>query len=83
MHKVKLNPVDLATLGPGIGPVFLRKSSVFENNAGYGRAGKLFPNNTVLIIHVENDGDCFILTTKGYGWLMQESLQAITERKSQ
>ena len=82
MHKVRLAPGDLAILGPGIGPVFLRKTSVFEHNTGYGRAGKLFPNNAVLIIRVEDDGDCFILTMKGCGWLMQESLQVIQERKS-
>ena len=70
-------PGDLVKVPDAVQKVFLRKSSYPEFNGGYGRSTTLDKNAVALVIQVRSDGDCYLITSNGQGWLTSESLQKV------
>ena len=70
-------PGDMVTMAGLVDRVFLRKHSAYVAGEGYGRGCTLTRGTVALVVKVNEDGDCYLVTPKGNGWLMQESTERI------
>ncbi len=73
---------DLVSVPKLVDQVFLRRSTTIIPGGGYGRAGLLRRGEVAVVIKVENDGDCYLISSRGHGWLMRESLEIINNRRN-
>ena len=73
---------DLVTIVRPVDKVFLRRSSsLIPGEGGYGRSGTLKQGTVAIVVKVEDDGDCYLISSRSHGWLMRESLEVINERR--
>jgi len=74
---------DLVTVVRPVDKVFLRRSSsLIPGEGGYGRAGTLEQGTVAIVVKVEDDGDCYLISSQNHGWLMRESLEIINNRRN-
>lgn len=78
----EVRPGDLVSIPKLVDKVFLRRSTTIIAGGGYGRAGLLRRGDVAVVIKVEDDGDCYLISPRSHGWLMRESLEIISERRN-